>query len=133
MSVLVTEDQISSYQRDGVILFKNMLDSRWLEILAEGIEENLKAPSNRTFTLEDTTGDNARFFFDQHFLGEINAYDRLMLDSPMAQAAARFMGSTQAILFYISVFIRSAGARARTPWHQDQASWSAVGDQACSM
>ena len=50
----------------------------------------------------------------------------------MAEAVAGLMGSSQAILFYISVFVRSAGSRSRTPWHQDQPSWSAIGNHACS-
>lgn len=133
MSDLVSKDQISSYQQDGVVLLKSMFDTQWLEILAEGIEENLREPSNRTTTFANDFADNNHFFFDQRILGELNAYDRLMLDSPMAEVVAHLMGSTQAILFYISVFIRSAGTHARTPWHQDQKSWSAVGDHACSL
>ena len=73
-----------------------------------------------------------RFFYDARVLGEVSGYDRLMMNSPMAEAVAQAMGSSQAILFYISVFVRSAGTRNRTPWHQDQPSWSAVGDHACS-
>ncbi len=51
----------------------------------------------------------------------------------MAEAVARLMGSEQAILFYITVFVRSPGTGARTPWHQDQKSWSAAGNDACSV
>ena len=47
MSVLVTNNQIASYQRDGVVLLKNLFDKPWLEILAEGVEENLRNTSKR--------------------------------------------------------------------------------------
>ena len=50
----------------------------------------------------------------------------------MAQTAAEIMGSTLAMPFYISVFVRSAGTKNRSPWHQDQKSWSIQGNQACS-
>ena len=50
----------------------------------------------------------------------------------MAQSAAEVMRSTLAIPYYISVFVRSAGTKNRSPWHQDQKSWSIQGNQACS-
>lgn len=133
MSSFVTEEQVSRYRRDGVVLLRKFLGSDWLESLAEGIEENLRAPSRRSTALVDDPASNARFFFDARLLGEIGGYDRLMTESPMAETTARLMRSSQAILFYISVFVRSAGTRERTPWHQDQKSWAAVGNQACSV
>ncbi len=53
MSTLVTDNQISSYQRDGVVLLKNLFDNQWLKIAAEGIEENLRNPSKRTTNLRE--------------------------------------------------------------------------------
>lgn len=133
MSTLVTDNQISSYQRDGVVLLKNLFDNQWLKIAAEGIEENLRNPSKRTTTYVSDPTNNENFFFDARIRGEVDAYDNLMLGSPMAEAVAHLMGSSRAILFYISVFVRTPGTHTRTPWHQDQKSWSAVGNQACSM
>lgn len=51
----------------------------------------------------------------------------------MAEAAAQLMELSSAVLFYMTVFIRSPGTRNRTPWHPDQPSWSAAGNQACSV
>jgi ectoine hydroxylase-related dioxygenase (phytanoyl-CoA dioxygenase family) len=133
MTSFVTEEQVSRYQRDGVVLLRNFFSSEWQESLAEGIEENLRAPSQRSTALVDDSASNAHFFFDARLLGEIGGYDRFMTNSPMAESMARLMSSSQAILFYISVFVRSAGTRQRTPWHQDQKSWAAVGNQACSV
>ena len=130
MNTLVTSEQMASYQSDGVVLIRNLFGTEWLEVLAEGIEENLCNPSKRT--TDYVNEPHARFFYDARTLGEIDAYDRLMMKSPMAEAVARLMGSSRAILFYISVFVRSSGTRNRTPWHQDQPSWSAQGNDACS-
>ena len=109
MRKLVTDEEISRYQRDGVIMLKNLFDTRWLDILSEGIEDNLHNPSKRTTHYVNDPAKDEHFFFDALVRGEISAYDRLMLESPMAESVARLMGSSQAILFYISVFIRSAG------------------------
>ena len=37
MPPLVTSKQISRYQRDGVVLIRNLFDTHWLEVLAQGI------------------------------------------------------------------------------------------------
>lgn len=133
MNPLVTDEQAISYQRDGVVVLRNLINAEWLELLAAGIEQNVREPSRRTTNYVNDPGANAHFFYDAHTVGEIGAFDRLMLESPMGEAAASLMGSTTAIAFYISVFVRSQGTRNRTPWHQDQPSWSAEGDHACSV
>ena len=132
MAATVTDEQIAAYASDGVVVLRNLFDPQWLDVLAEGIEENVAAPSSRTTEYVNDPAGNAHFFYDARLKGEVSGYDRLMLESPMAEAVARLMRSRQAILFYISVFVRSQGTQNRTPWHQDQPSWSAVGDQACS-
>ena len=129
---MITDQDIARYREDGVVLLRNLLDRRWLEILAEGIEDNLRRPSERTLEYVNDPGRGGHFFYDARIFGELPAYDRLMLESPMAEAVSGLMESRTAVLFYISVFVRRAGTTHRTPWHQDQPSWSASGEQACS-
>ncbi|MDH3694925.1 MAG: phytanoyl-CoA dioxygenase family protein [Gammaproteobacteria bacterium] len=133
MKSLVTEQQVIDYQRNGVVLIRNLFDTRWQQILADGIEENLKNPTSRSIDYVNNPVNNAHFFYDACTYRQNAAYDRYMLESPMAECAARVMRSNSAILFYMTVFVRSAGTRNRTPWHQDQPSWSASGDHACSI
>ena len=48
MNTLVSEEQVARYRSDGVVLIRNLFDAKWLEVLAEGVEENLRNPSKRT-------------------------------------------------------------------------------------
>ncbi len=82
MSTLITDDQISSYQNDGVVLLKNVIEPEWLDVVAEGIEDNLRSPSKRTIEFVNDPANDAHFFFDARILGEVNAYDRFMLEVP---------------------------------------------------
>ena len=132
MTPRVSAEQIANYRDDGAVLIRKLFDPAWLETLAEGIEENLRSPSKRTADYVNDPEKKEHFFYDALTLGEVSGYDRVMMDSPLAETAAHLMESSQAILFYISVFVRSTGTRSRTPWHQDQPSWSAAGNQACS-
>ena len=133
MGNLVSDAEVASYRRDGAVLIKGLFDQGWLNLFAEGIEENLRRPSQRTHTYVDDPADEGRFFFDARIKGEVEAYDDLVLNAPMAETVARLMGSSQAIFFYMTVFVRAPGTRTPSPWHQDQPSWSAEGEQACSL
>ena len=130
---IVSNEQIRRYQSDGVILLSNVFASSWLDQIAQGIDEAFARPSKRSITYASEPERNAEFFYDARILGEVGAFDRFMLHSPMGKVAARLMGSSAAMLFYISVFVRTRGTRTRTPWHQDQVDWSATGEHACSV
>ena len=60
-------------------------------------------------------------------------FGRFVHDSPAAALAARLMGSETARLHYDTIFYRSAGTQARSPWHQDIPYWCFSGQQACSI
>ena len=51
MLPLITNEQISDYQKDGVVLVRNLFDAEWLQVLAEGIEENLRNRVNAPPTM----------------------------------------------------------------------------------
>ena len=130
---MITEADVSAYRADGVIVLRQFFDKQWLRELAEGIERNVAAPSKRTLEYVNDPNTHSRFFYDALPVGESDWYDRFMLDSPMGESVGRLMGSSRALAYYISVFVRSPGTRNRTPWHQDQPSWAAAGEQACSL
>ena len=130
---IVTREQIETYQKDGVIVLRQLFDQAMLDTVATGMTHCWQDPSSRGRAYEDENDPTAQFSYDARTVGEIEAYDRLMLASPMGEAAGRLMGSEKAIAFYISVFERSAGHQMRSPWHQDQPSWSAEGNQALSI
>ena len=45
MSTVVTDEDVARYRDDGVVLIRNLLDERWLSVLADGIADNLRRPS----------------------------------------------------------------------------------------
>jgi len=133
MTVYLDDKQPERFQTDGVVVVRQLLDKHWLDVLRRGFDQNLKQPTQRTLTYIDDPKSKEHFFFDALLLGENRAYDELVKRSPMAEVIAKLMGSSTSILFYMTVFVRSAGAQTRTPWHTDQTSWSASGRQACSL
>ena len=56
---MLTENQISQFQLEGVLLVKNALDRRWLDLLAKGIERNKsdRGPWSCDYTKPDDQGE----------------------------------------------------------------------------
>jgi len=52
--------------------------------------------------------------------------------SPMAEIAGRLLGASAVNFFFDAVFVRTAGVRFRTPFHQDEPYWSVEGFDTCS-
>jgi len=73
------------------------------------------------------------YFNDVASWRRIPEYERFIRQSPAAEIAARLMGSSKANIFYDSVFVRSFGTTARTPWHQDVPYWCVEGDHVIGL
>ena len=98
----INQQHFIDYQRDGVVLIRNLIDADWLQLLADGIEQNLKNPTARSIDYVNDPTSNAHFFFDACTYRQNDAYDRLMLDSPMAETAARLMDCRKGVCFEYS-------------------------------
>jgi ectoine hydroxylase-related dioxygenase (phytanoyl-CoA dioxygenase family) len=129
----VSDEAVEAYRRDGAVMLKGVLDGRWLEVLAQGIALNRAEPSKRKLDWVKDEAAGESLLFDAMTVAHNPHYERYMLHSPIGPIAARMLGSPTALAFYVSVFIRSAGTKSRTPWHQDQTYWSAEGRQALSI
>ncbi|MDD9979999.1 MAG: phytanoyl-CoA dioxygenase family protein [Gammaproteobacteria bacterium] len=129
----VRSEDVEAFRRDGAVMLEGVLDKTWLQVLAQGIALNLAQPSTRQldWVRDEATGEH--LFFDAVTVHHNPFYERYMLQSPIGPIAAALMGSPTALAFYVSVFIRSQGTQAPTPWHQDQTYWCAEGRQALSI
>ncbi len=131
--MIALEDAVQTFRRDGAVMLKGVLDERWRQTIADGMALNLENPTERTldYARNDATGE--RFFFDALPVTHNPYYERYVTQSPIGRIAGRMMASPTALGFYVTVFVRSPGTGARTPWHQDQLTWSAKGRQALSI
>lgn len=126
MSVSVTDAQIETFATDGVVLLRQAIPHEWIERLRIGIEKNLAAPTERA-RVWDRSPDGSATFYDSQAWRGIDEYREFVLASPMAELAARVMGSTAVNFFFDAIFVRTAGAQFRTPFHQDEPFWSVEG------
>ena len=127
----ITDEQIATFDRDGVVLLPGLLANSVGE-LAGAVAENMAAPSRfeRTYRPADGT---APFFQDYCNWQRIPGYRNAVLHSEMGEAAARLMRSKTARFFHEHVLVKEPGNSMPTPWHQDQPYYLVQGAQSVSF
>ena len=131
MSHQIDPATIEQFRDDGCTVIRGAF-APWIEGLREGVEQNMTAPSfrERTYHPEDGT---APFFQDFCNWNNIDGYRALVTGSPMAEIAARLMGSTVARIFHDHVLVKEPGNSIATPWHQDAPYYLVEGQQSVSF
>lgn len=128
----LTDSDAEAYRRDGVVCLRGVFDPDWIALAAEGAERNLAEPGPYVHTYAKDEAGHI-FFNDVVSWRRIPEYEKFLTQSPAGAIAASLMGSRTARVFYDSMFYRTAGTRARTPWHQDKPYWSVEGQHVCSL
>ena len=128
----ITSDEITTYQRDGVVLLPEMFDGDWIELLNKGLLTNCKNPTDRSRVWDRDTAGRSMFWDSQAWQG-IEQYRQFIFDSPAARIAGKLMESTHINFYFDAVFVRSAGSQFATPWHQDEPYWSVEGFNTCTI
>ncbi|XP_069959886.1 ectoine dioxygenase-like [Cherax quadricarinatus] len=128
--VMVEEEVVEQYQRDGVVLLKNVFDTSWVEKVARGIAKNLEDPSQ--YSEKITQGDGA-YFNDYCNWTKIDEFRDYVYNSPAASLAASFMKTSRVSFYHEHVLNKEPGTTKCTPWHQDQPYYPIDGDKVCSL
>lgn len=122
-TALLTDDQIASYHRDGVLLVRGVLTEDEVEIARAGIAAVL-ADEGMLAKTASGVDDPGRFVEDFRRWQEIPQIEQLALHSKAPRYAAHLLASWSAqgpVRFYHDhVLVKEGGTRQRTPWHQDQ-------------
>ena len=91
MTVVVTDEMVEAFQRDGVVLIKGLW-ADWVESLRAGIARNMAEPG--PYASENLNpGEGGRFFDDYCNWERIPEFADVIRNSDVAEVAARLMGS----------------------------------------
>lgn len=127
----MSTETVTAFQRDGAVLIKGLL-REWVGLLSKTVAANMADPSafERSYKPADGT---AMFFQDYCNWQRFDGYRQTIFGSPMAECAARLMGSRTARLFHEHVLVKEPGNSMKTPWHQDQPYYLVEGRQSVSF
>lgn len=111
------QQQIDTYQRDGVVCLKGVF-AAWIDQLAAGMGRMIAAPDQFPYTFENTAnGEAGRFFEGYVNWRHVPEFEAFITESNAAEIAAAFMGSKRAQFFHEHAFQREPGTAHSTPWH----------------
>ncbi len=128
---LVTNNDIETYQRDGVVLIRGLFADH-VDALRRGIETNLSQPGKYGVdNLQD--GEKGRFFDDYCNWSRIPEFEDAVRNSPAGAVAADLMQSQSVQVFHDHVLIKEPGTAKPTPWHQDGPYYFVEGKQTVSF
>ena len=128
---LLTQNDITTYQRDGVVLIRGLFSDH-IETLRAGIERNMAAPG--PYAAENLhKHEKGRFFDDYCNWQRIKEFQDVIEDSPAAEVAADLMQSQTVQMFHDHVLVKEPGTSKPTPWHTDGPYYFVQGQQTVSF
>ena len=128
---LLTQDDIDTYQRDGVVVVRGLFRDQ-VDLLRAGVARNMDEPG--PYAAENLKeGEAGRFFDDYCNWTRIPEFERAIHGSPVAEVAADLMQSKSVQLFHDHVLVKEPGTAKPTPWHQDGPYYFVEGRQTVSF
>ncbi|NKB57697.1 MAG: phytanoyl-CoA dioxygenase [Alphaproteobacteria bacterium] len=128
----ITEDEIRTYEEDGIVHLKGLFDADWVERLRGLVDEDMANPGKLCQELTKE-GNPGRFFFDTFMWTYNDGFKQAVFESPAARIAASVMRSNKVNIFFDQLLIKEPGTTERTPWHHDMPYWPVVGTQICTV
>ena len=127
----VSDSDIETFQRDGVVLIKGLFND-YIDLIRSGIERNMREPGE--YAAENLqSGESGRFFDDYCNWTRIPEFETVIKESPAAAVAAQLTGSNAIQIFHDHVLVKEPGTSKATPWHQDSPYYFIDGDQTVSF
>ncbi len=114
---VITQEQITAYQRDGVVMIPGLFASH-VDALRAGVAKNMAEPG--PYASENhKEGETGRFFDDYCNWQRIPEFEAAARDPQIAAAAGALMGSGRVQMFHDHVLVKEPGTSMATPWHSD--------------
>jgi ectoine hydroxylase-related dioxygenase (phytanoyl-CoA dioxygenase family) len=118
----ITDEEITSFNRDGAVLLKSALDEHWTETLAEGLEFTREHPDGMS------AGVDMALRIDQFPASHSPQLKKLMDESPIAEIVGSVLRAP--VRFYMDqMFYKPAGMIFPSAWHQDTCYYNVEGHQ----
>lgn len=142
-----TDDEIARFERDGVVVMRQVMPAAWLERMADPLESELRAVRSNdlsamaraiearggeTVVEGDAAASQGGFVAGTDHWRHDADFRAFALESPLSELAAGLMRSTQAFLYEDSLLVKEPGTQEHTAYHQDMGYFHVRGEQVCT-
>ena len=120
----ITQDDIDTYARDGVVCLRRVFDPDWIESLRPIVERITVKKEN--FGLLPTIP-------NRYMTRRIPEFRRFIFESALGEACGRTLQSRQVRFFFDEIFAKAPQSDAKTVWHNDRMGWPVTGKMVPSL
>ena len=132
MPLQVTEEQVQIFERDGVVVLRNVLPEALIQELGDGVRANMASPS--AWANEYTPANTGGRFFDDYVNWQTIPQFRAAAEvGVLPVLAAGLMRVARPRFFHEHVLVKEAGTVTPTPWHHDDPYYGVDGLQNVSL
>jgi ectoine hydroxylase-related dioxygenase (phytanoyl-CoA dioxygenase family) len=147
----VTEDEVATFWRDGVVCLRGVMPLEWLDRMVEPIDavlagpqvadlsamgDALEAGAGATRAVDPSVASvgrpRGRFRAGTDHWCDSPDFRAFALRSPLGPIVARLLDSEQVRLYEDSLLVKEPGTEERTAFHQDMAYFHLEGDKVCT-
>ncbi|MFK7830441.1 MAG: phytanoyl-CoA dioxygenase family protein [Congregibacter sp.] len=114
----VTQEDIDTYNRDGVVCLRQVFDPEWCEML-DPIARRVIVDKEDVGLLPTIPG--------RYMARCIDEYRKLVFESPVGQVAGQVMQSKEIRFFFDEFFAKPPHSDFKTIWHTDRMGWPTTG------
>lgn len=127
----VTPEHIETYRRDGAVCIRQLIEPEWVEHLGDAVQWALDGAANNANArdIAAEAGKAGRFHNESSLWRNQAGFMEFITQTPLAEVAARLMGSQQVRLYNDHLLVKEPGTDTPTPWHQDGTYFRIKGDQ----
>jgi len=131
-SSTISDSALRAFQKDGVVLLRNVVSAEELQQLEKGISYNLEHPGPLA-GVASSDSDPGSFNEDFCNWGRIQEYRDFLFHSRLPTIASQLLQSRRIRLYHDHVLVKESNTAQHTPWHQDQPYYNIDGDQNVSF
>ena len=133
----VTDDEIETFDRDGVVCLRGIIPPAWITRMEAAVE--IAIGHHTTTDLSDLArglgapaSEPGRFVAGVDHWRELDDFRAFACDSPLPAIAAALMRATKVNLYEDSLLVKEPGTVEPTKLHQDLAYFHVEGRQVCT-
>ena len=127
----ITEDDIRTYEKDGVILLPDVFDMDWVERMRVALDRVLANPGILAANYQPD-GSPGRYAFETFIWLYDEDFRDMAMQSPLAELSATMLKSEKVNILIDSYFVKEPRSPYPTNWHHDQPAQCVEGPKLCS-
>tara|TARA_B100000029_G_scaffold213659_1_gene211640 strand:+ start:4132 stop:4980 length:849 start_codon:yes stop_codon:yes gene_type:complete len=128
----ITDADIEAFWRDGAVPLRGVFAQRWRDLLATGIEKTVAKPTPYG-RVQSKPDDPGWFFTDYYMWRHYDEFEIVAREGPGGPIASKLLDSETIHYFYEGLFLKEAGTRRGSDWHQDQPYYNVDGRKLCVL